>query len=162
MKTHRETSKRLALGVVAVLLIVIPGICLLVACNQDRSGSQEGQTSAGNSTATVGNTESVDQVARNAVQELAKGKMADFVSRFDSTMKSALPEEKLSLIWKDLVGKSGAFQKIVGVRLTQAQGFDLAFVTCKFERGAYDLQLTFDKKKQISGFFIRPPSASGE
>lgn len=55
-----------------------------------------------------------------------------------------------------IVGQYGAFQEKLRTRQQKIQGFDVAFVTCQFERGTLDLQVTYDDAKQVSGFLIRP------
>jgi hypothetical protein len=72
-------------------------------------------------------------------------------------MKSGLPPAQLEQLWNGLVGQYGTFKNRAGTRTQKVQGLDAVFVTCEFERGAVDLQVTVNSTMQVCGLFVRPP-----
>lgn len=108
--------------------------------------------------------QSARQVARDAVASagcrfvelLAKRDFAGAVTQFDTAMKTASPESKLREIWQVLQTQAGPFQKQLGVRTGNSAGYDVALVSCQFERTTLNVKVVFDTKRQIAGFFILP------
>jgi hypothetical protein len=95
-------------------------------------------------------------VAADFVDLLVKENFAGAVARFDSTMKSALPEQKLGEAWQTLLQQAGPFQKRVGTRLEEQEGYRIVFVTCQFERAVLDMKVVFDSNRQVTGLFFVP------
>ncbi len=98
----------------------------------------------------------VPAAGKEFVELLAKHDFAAAVARYDATMKAALPEEKLRETWLMVQNQAGRFQKQVRVRTEKIQGYDVAFVTCQFEKMALDTKVVFDSKGQVSGLFFLP------
>jgi hypothetical protein len=98
-----------------------------------------------------------ETVATGLVDALARGDAASAVKDFDSTMKSGLPPAQLEQLWNGLVGQYGTFKNRAGARTQKVQGLDAVFVTCEFERGSVDLQVTVNSTMQVCGLFVRPP-----
>ena len=94
------------------------------------------------------------------VDLLAQGDFAAAVGRFDSTMKSALPEQKLHEAWQAIQKQAGPFQKQLRTHVEKLGGFDVVFVTCQFERAALDAKVVFDAKRQIAGLWFVPSQAA--
>ena len=95
-------------------------------------------------------------VAKDLVTALAAGDVTKASSNFDATMTSAMPASKLSLVWPGLTTQLGTFKGQVGTRTEKAQGYDVVFVTCEFERGRINIQVTIDGSGKVSGLFVRP------
>jgi hypothetical protein len=93
--------------------------------------------------------------AKEFVDLLAKGDYAGVVARFDSTMKSVMPESKVHDAWVSLQDQVGAYKKQIGLRQTKEQGWDCVYVTCEFERGRVDIKVVFDKHKKVSGLWFK-------
>src|SRR5580765_2390960 len=68
------------------------------------------------------------------VELLAKEDFSAAVAQFDATMKTALPEQKLRETWQALLAQAGPFQKQLAARAARLAGYDVVFVTCRFER----------------------------
>ncbi len=101
-----------------------------------------------------------ETVAADTVTELAARRFADVELRLDDTMRSALPEEKLSAIWDSVQEQAGPFRRIVKTRLIEQQGYQVVFVTCEFQNATLDVKLALNAKNQIAGMFFVPPEGS--
>lgn len=98
----------------------------------------------------------VTRAGKEFVELLSKEDFAGAVARFDSTMKTVLPEAKLRETWQTLQSQAGPFQKQLGARATQVQGYDVALVTCQFEQTTLDAKVVFDAKERVTGLFFVP------
>jgi dienelactone hydrolase len=100
--------------------------------------------------------DNVIALAKHSVELLKNEDFSSFFNSFDNTMKSALPLEKLQSTWKSLIGQVGAFKKQVDIRTEKVQEYDVAIVTCEFEKATLDIRIAFNKEKQVSGLFFLP------
>lgn len=107
----------------------------------------------------AGSPEDLVPLAQAFVDQLVQGDFAAAESRFDDTMKTALPEAKLKDTWGQLIAQVGAFQKQLGTRTVEQQGYHIVFVTCQFEQAAIDVRVVFNSQGQISGLFFAPAQA---
>ncbi len=94
--------------------------------------------------------------AREIVTMLDKGKYAEVISRFDSTMTKAAPEEKLRTIWTSLINQTGKLQKELSDTTIPYNGYEIVLVTCKFEKTILDVKVIFDKESKVAGLFFAP------
>jgi hypothetical protein len=94
--------------------------------------------------------------AEQFVTQLAKGDFATATKSFDATMAQAMPADKLAEAWKSLAPQMGNFQKQLGTRTAIEQGFNAAYVKCKFDKGAIDVKVVFNNSQQISGLWFTP------
>jgi dienelactone hydrolase len=81
---------------------------------------------------------------------------ASFMEKFDSTMKSALPLDKLKEARESLNQRLGAFQQQLGIRGEKYQQYDIVYVTWQFEAMTIDFKLVLNPSGQISGIFFVP------
>jgi len=95
-------------------------------------------------------------IAERFVDLLAKDDFTGAVEPFDSTMKQAMPETTMRETWEALAKQAGPFKKRLGTRTMPQGGFDIAFVTCEFERAILDMKVVFNSKNQISGLWFVP------
>ena len=102
----------------------------------------------------------ITRAGRQFVELLANEDFVGAVARFDATMKTALPTPKLRETWKALQAQAGPFQKQLGAIATKVTGYDVALVTCQFERTALDTKVVFDTKGQVAGLFFLPSHAA--
>ncbi len=98
----------------------------------------------------------IEILAKDLVSALASGDFNKAVENFDGTMKNALPAEKLKDVWNSLIARFGPFVEQAGTRREKIMGYDVIFVTCKFERGVLDAKVVFNGNKQIAGLFFVP------
>jgi dienelactone hydrolase len=98
----------------------------------------------------------VTSAGEQFVDLLVKGDFAGAVGRFNSTMKSALPEQKLREAWQTIQKQAGRFQKQLRTRVENLGGYDVVFVTCQFEQAALDAKVVFDAKRQVAGLWFAP------
>jgi len=100
--------------------------------------------------------EDVIALAKHSLELLKKEDFSGFFNSFDNTMKNALPLEKLQGTWKSVIGQVGAFKKQVDIRTEKVQEYDVAVITCEFEKAMLDIRIAFNKEKQVSGLFFLP------
>lgn len=98
--------------------------------------------------------------AEKIVESIAAGDYSSAVESFDSTMKSSLPAEKLKEAWEALVAKAGAFKEQLGARTEKSGGYDVAYVTCRFEKAPMDIKVVFGKDGKVTGLFFLPSSGA--
>jgi uncharacterized protein len=90
------------------------------------------------------------------VDLLAKQQFAQAVTRYDSAMKAALPEDKLQGTWEAIQKQIGPFQKRLGTKSQRVQGYEVVLVTCEFEKSALDTKVVFDTQGRVAGLFFVP------
>jgi len=95
-------------------------------------------------------------LAKQAVELLKNEDFSGLFISFDSTMKNALPQDKLQDTWKSLIGQVGAFKKQVDIRTEKVRDYDVATVSCEFEKAMLDIRIAFNKDRQVSGLFFLP------
>ncbi|MHC4570771.1 MAG: DUF3887 domain-containing protein [Planctomycetota bacterium] len=94
--------------------------------------------------------------AKEFVDLLVNGDFATATQNFDETMSSALPADKLEETWKLSIEQAGPFKQQIGVRMEKMMQYDVALVTCEFEKGPIDVKLVYDSEGNISGLFFIP------
>lgn len=94
--------------------------------------------------------------ARQFVEQLDAGEYAQAVKGFDTTMAGAMPPDTLQAAWQSLPPKVGPLREIVGVRLEKRGRFDIALVTCQFEKAQLDAKLVYDTEGKVSGLWFTP------
>jgi hypothetical protein len=70
-------------------------------------------------------------------------------------MKVSGPE-KLAEFWKQVPHQLGAFKRQTAARRDQLGPYDIALVTCEFEKTTLDARVVFDKAWKIAGFQFVP------
>ncbi len=103
----------------------------------------------------------VEAKALALVENLNRGDYSAARADFDSTMKLALPEDRLKGIWETLPAQTGAFQEIKGTRSTVIDQYRVIFVTCLFENAAIDVRVVFNPKGKVAGLFFEPAQVGG-
>ena len=98
----------------------------------------------------------LEKAARGFVDILAKEDFNGATADFDSTMKAAMPPDKLSDAWKSLIGEVGPFKKQGEAHIQKVRQYDVVAITCEFEKSPLDIQVTFDSQKRIAGLFFTP------
>lgn len=79
--------------------------------------------------------------------------------KFDETMKTELPVEKIQEIWESAINQAGSFKQQIGLQTEQQMDMDVTSVTCQFEQGHLDIQISYNDQEQIAGLFIVPTPA---
>jgi len=141
---------------IAVIVVVVIVAALPIVSRFSRGGSSAA-TSASEGTPASGATDA-KTVAQEVATAFTRGDWAAATSRFDATMKAALPQSKLAETWNAVGAQAGGFKKQLGTRAEKAQGMDVVFVTCEFERAKVDVQVTVNPAGQVAGLFLRPAS----
>ncbi|HML73950.1 MAG TPA: alpha/beta fold hydrolase [Anaerohalosphaeraceae bacterium] len=99
--------------------------------------------------------------AEQFIDHLSTGDYAAAAKMFDPKMAQAMPVPVLKQTWEVLISQCGAFQKRLGFRTEKYQQYDIAYVTCQFEKMALDAKIVFDPAGRISGLFFVPAQPAG-
>ena len=120
------------------------------------------ETSAPSATATV----SPERIAegQTLAEQCLNGDYAALVEKFDATMKSVFPLDKVKEACESLEPQLGAFKQTVSTRAeTYEQSgivYDIVYVTWEFEKATIDFKLVYDPSGQVVGLFFQPTQAT--
>lgn len=95
-------------------------------------------------------------IGRKTVTALSQQKWSVVEARFDARMKTALPEDKLAAVWRQIVAQAGAFKSIKTVQIVERQNYHIAVVTCVFADADLDAKVVMDAEGNIAGLFFAP------
>ena len=95
-------------------------------------------------------------ISKLVINSFQNNEFTKIVELFDQTMKTALPVEKLKLVWDDLNVKCGKFQKISTITVDKIQIYDVTYILCHFEKMNLKMKTVFNEKSQIAGLFFIP------
>lgn len=98
------------------------------------------------------NTDTAEQI----VGEAARGDYAAIERRLAVIIKPLLPVEAIQATWQGLEQQYGAFQKRGNAVTEQLQGHLVQVVTCVFERGSVDLNVTENAAGEVIGLSVSP------
>ena len=101
-----------------------------------------------------------EALAKDVAQELAGRQYDKVEARFDATMASAMPLEKLQTFWDATAAQVGALKTVKSARSVETQGYHVVTLACDFEKAPLNLRLVFDKDGKVAGFFLVPPEAA--
>ena len=96
------------------------------------------------------------EISKLVINSFQKNEFPKIVETFDQNMKTALPAEKLKLVWDDLNSKCGKFQKMGEITVGKIQTYDVTYTLCHFENMKLKMKLVFDKERKIAGLFFVP------
>lgn len=99
-----------------------------------------------------------DRTVRAAefIDTLARGDFERAVTALDDTMKRLYPAPKLKDLWRRTERQAGKFQRQVGQRAAQQNGYAIVYVTCQFQRTTVDAKLAYDSHDRISSIAFLP------
>lgn len=95
-------------------------------------------------------------IAKEFVDLLVEGQFSTATENFDTTMKDALPTEKLEEVWDVTTEQTGPFKQQIGVRAEKELSYDVVFVTCEFERGPLDIKVVYNSEGQVADLLFLP------
>jgi hypothetical protein len=95
-------------------------------------------------------------ISKLVINSFQKNEFSKIPESFDQTMKTALPVEKLKLVWDDLNIKCGKFQKTSTITVDKIQNYDVTYILCHFEKVNLKMKTVFNEKNQIAGLFFIP------
>jgi len=95
-------------------------------------------------------------ISKLVINSFQKNEFSKIPESFDQTMKTALPVEKLKLVWDDLNIKCGEFQKNSTITVDKIQNYDVTYILCHFEKVNLKMKTVFNEKNQIAGLFFIP------
>jgi dienelactone hydrolase len=94
--------------------------------------------------------------ARAMLAALERGDFPAAAKDFDETMLKISGPDKLEEFWNQVPEKLGVFKRQTAARRDQFAGYEVAYVTCEFEKVTLDARVVFDKDKKITGFQFVP------
>jgi SLA1 homology domain 1, SHD1/Protein of unknown function (DUF3887) len=95
-------------------------------------------------------------LANKLIQAINRDDSAAIQASFDAQMQQALPPDKATPFFRELLSAAGKLEKAGVPQITGAT----AIVRVSAERGALDFNITLDASDKISGLYVTP-SASG-
>src|SRR3954447_15225413 len=95
--------------------------------------------------------------AKLLVDQLNRGDFAKAAESFDAKMQEVMPADKLKQTWETLNKQFGAFKEAGGTRTETRGKYEMAFVTCTFEKMKLDMSVAFDSDHKIAGLGFQPP-----
>ena len=101
-------------------------------------------------------TASLITEARAFVELLVNKNFTSALTKFDDTMKAALPEAKLQETWNAVLAQAGAFKQAGKARSEKHGAYTVVFVTCDFQNTSLDIRVAFDQSKRVGGLFFVP------
>jgi dienelactone hydrolase len=105
-----------------------------------------------------------DEEIKNAggqfVDLLAKEDFAAAEARFDSTMQTAMPEDKLRQVWQALLKQAGGFNQQLETRAKTIGQYKAALITCRFAAATLDVKVVYDAQGKVAGLFIIPSQSA--
>jgi dienelactone hydrolase len=107
-------------------------------------------------------TSDLVSTARGFVDLLAKKDFAGAVTRFDDTMKSAMPQPKLEETWNALLGQVGAFKQQVKATTEKRGDYTVVHVLSEFQNTSIDIRVALDLNKRVAGLFFFPGASLAE
>ena len=96
------------------------------------------------------------EISKVVINCFQKNEYSKIVESFDQTMKSALPAEKLKLVWEDLNTKCGKFGKYSEITTGKIQNYDVTYILCHFANVNLKMKTVFNDKGEIAGLFFIP------
>ena len=89
--------------------------------------------------------------AKEFLEILVKQDFPAAQAMLNATLGAQLTVPKLQQAWERIQAGVGPFERVTGVHIESSESSDVVFLTCKFEKGAFDLRLPVDKAGHISG-----------
>ncbi len=102
----------------------------------------------------------VTTLAEEKMQALNDGDYATFTADFSDVLVGAIPEDSFQDLRETILGASGRFESVTGLRLTNAKtpGYVNYSITCQFEEEEVLLTLVYAVDgEQVEGIFFNAP-----
>ena len=96
------------------------------------------------------------EISKSVITNFQQNEFLRITENFDSTMKAALPAEKLKQVWEQLNTQCGQFQKFTDITTGKIQNYDVTYTLCSFAFVTLKMKLVFTDKNLITGLFFIP------
>lgn len=126
--------------ITCVLLIMVFTVIVLIYA-QDKKDTESGE---------------LEKRAKQFIEYLVKEDFTEIEKMYYDKMKTALPEEKLMPIWRDLISKIGPFEECITIQTQKYMQQDLIVAACKFQKANFDIKVFFNSSQQVAGLFFAP------
>ncbi len=94
--------------------------------------------------------------AEKFIDHMASQQFAQAKNMFDPALRNSLPPGTLAQGWNSAVQQSGPFQKRTGSRASKLAGSDVVYVTCQFQKAAFDAKVVFTVAGNVAGLWFEP------
>lgn len=103
----------------------------------------------------------LEEVAKEFVDQLARGDYATARSSFTLTMANAVSADQLKTIWDQLTTQLGEYKQQTATYVTETGNYKSVYVTCQFSKDSIDIQVTYDAQMKIAGLHVVPAGSAG-
>jgi dienelactone hydrolase len=94
-------------------------------------------------------------IARSMVDLMIQERYDEVVRDFDSTMRTALPPEKVAEVWRQIIGQE-QFGGVDTLRAIHTGAYDIVYVRLRVGKALVEAKVVFHGSNQVAGFFIVP------
>lgn len=101
------------------------------------------------------------EIARRLLQYFVADNFSAAFAMFDNTMKALLPEAQLRSIWLDLVAQFGPYAEEIEISEEYGGKFARIVMRSRFARGALDVQVTINARREVAGLYFTPVQGFG-
>ncbi len=95
-------------------------------------------------------------LAKEIIGHFENGNFDKIYEQFDDKMKQAISEQQLANVWDGVEQQAGQFQEIEEVKIEQVGVYQMVNNISVFEKGKFNIQISYNTDKQISGLYILP------
>ncbi len=95
-------------------------------------------------------------MATNILAEMNAGHFQAVCDASTQQMKDALPADKLSGFWSQIVQEEGKYEGVVSNHTGDQLGYHMVVASIKFEHGMVNATLSFDGKGLLAGLYFKP------
>lgn len=100
--------------------------------------------------------ETYEQAALTLIEQMRTEDFSAAVESFDEKLQTALPAEKLSTIWQQVVAQAGQFEEVLNVSHETSGANTMVVAATKFTNVVLDIKISINQNRQIAGLFFAP------
>ncbi len=96
------------------------------------------------------------ELAQRYLKLVVAEEFTEAVKLHNSKMKSALPEENFSQVWRSAVKPSGKFLSYGEPKVQSAGSLKVVVIPGRYEKTVFDFSVVVDESGMIAGFYFKP------
>lgn len=96
------------------------------------------------------------KITKAILDNLVKEDYESVRKDFHSSLRTALPVEKIAEVWQNVVASTGSFKEIVSTNAIVNQGYNQVKIRCRFENENATIETTFTEDDKVLGLYIKP------
>ncbi len=102
-----------------------------------------------------------NEIARRLLDYLVAEDFGAAFAMFDKTMQALLPQAQLTSVWGDLVKQFGPYADEIEISEEYGGKFARIVMRSLFARGALDIKVTVNARREVAGLFFSPAQGYG-